>query len=69
MPDGGFQDHAQRHDFIVEGAARRGLGPRLVLALREGVGLLKRGHPVDPVFLHFAGGDLVEGEVPKKGTR
>jgi hypothetical protein len=66
MPDGCFEDHAQRHDFIVECAARRRLGPRLVVALGERVDLLKRRHPVDPVFLHFARGDLVEGEASEK---
>ena len=66
MADGGLEYHPQGHNLVVQRASGRRFVPRLVLAFRFQVGLVEGGHPVNPVFLHLPGSDLVDGEVAKK---
>lgn len=54
MTDGGFEDKAQRHDLVMEGAARRSLA----FAPVEGA--------VDAVFLNLAGGHLGDAELAEE---
>lgn len=65
----GFQHEAQGHDLVVQCAARRRLVDR-----RRALGFLwgtqaadrRGGRPMDPVFLHLAGGDLGDAKLAEE---
>ena len=62
VTDGGLEHQPQGHDLVVQSAAGRRLVLRLVLAFGCRVGIVVRGHSVNPVFLHLAGSDVVQGK-------
>ena len=67
MANGGFEDLPQRHDLIVDRAARRGFPLKGTVRFGFGVWLKSRGHPVHPVFLHFPRRHPGHAEVAEKG--
>lgn len=72
VPQGGFEHEPQRHDLVVECAARRRLERRRLLALRElALRLLaadrRLGRAMDPVLLHLSGGHFGEPELSEIG--
>ena len=69
MADRGLEYLAQSHDLVVKGASRRWFIFERAVALRLGIGLKPRGHAMDPVFLHLAGGDLGDAEFAEKGIK